>query len=268
MNIALRALASRLRPSARDKREDGRGSVQVIFCKHYRWLVGLRVRGSGVRPVTASRSLVLSMIAGLSPGHAGAPMQELVVQVPVAAPRIDPELDNVCHLWIRRKAALVLRPKFTGSAVLYRGRYLLTAGHNVYQDRSSVRGIEVRCAVADARAAPAQEAVEAWQAMDATGYNGIGFERDFGVIRLRRTIETRSPIVLAEVPPADGQPIRFAGYPGGPHDGWHMFSVAGRITTTVGTVLSYDIETSNRTAAARSGRLLQGVRSSLRSTSP
>lgn len=203
-----------------------------------------RSRTIGPRQIVASRALMLAAILGFGSACASAPlMEDPVVQMPVAAPRDDPELDNVCHLWIRRQAALVFRPKFTGSAVLYRGRYLLTAGHNVYQDRSSIRGMDVRCGVADARAEPASETIEPWQAMDAAGFDGNGFARDFGVIRLRHAIGSRRPITLAGTPAGEGQPVRFAGYPGGPHDGWHMYSAEARITATNGALSSYDVET-------------------------
>ena len=164
-------------------------------------------------------------------------------QQAVSEPFADPIFESVCHLKIRRRVALFFHSTYTGSAVLYRGRYLLTAGHNVYQDRSAIASIEVRCGSANARKAPIDEKVEAWQTIDASGYAGSPFSRDFGVIRLDNEIVVSRPIQLSSSLLEDNIDIQFAGYPGGPHDGWSLFAATGKVTSQAFGVAKYDIET-------------------------
>lgn len=168
--------------------------------------------------------------------------------VPVEQERVteDPAgtiFENLCHLTIERKVLFFTR-RYTGSAVLYQGRYLLTAGHNVYQDNSRVRKIEVRCGVLDARSRPLPDAVVTGDdVLDASGYDGESFARDFGVIRLPRPIATSRPMILADEAATPGEAIRFAGYPGGPHDGRQLFAAPGRITASGDGLAHYDIMT-------------------------
>ncbi|MDG2534729.1 serine protease [Sphingomonas sp. HITSZ_GF] len=169
--------------------------------------------------------------------------QALNEQVRVSPPIADPALQNVCHLWIRRRIALIFARNYTGSAVLYRGRYLITAGHNVYQDRSRIRSVTVRCGAMDARTATIDETIEPWQALDASAYDGRSFSRDFGVIRLSKPIASSAPFELAARPASAGDAIRFAGYPGGKYSGWDLFQAKGQITRIGEDLAYYDIET-------------------------
>ncbi len=198
-------------------------------------------------------------LAGLLPGAAQG-SDPLNQQQPVAEPFNDPVYEGVCHLYIRRRVGLVFTLKFTGSAVLYRGRYLLTAGHNVYQDHSRIRDVAVRCGNADARHAKVDEVIERWQALDASGYDGSPFTRDFGVIRLRNPITTAAPFTLATSPAHPGEAVRFAGFPGEKHDGWHLFAATGRVTTAAPGLIHYDIETYKSNSGGPIWREVNGQR--------
>jgi V8-like Glu-specific endopeptidase len=48
---------------------------------------------------------------------------------------------------------------------------------------------------------------------------------------------------LAGSPVRTGDPIRFAGYPGGKYTGWKLFEARGSITDVVPSLAYYDIET-------------------------
>ena len=185
--------------------------------------------------------LAAAVLVANTPLAAGA--QVLQQQVRATQPFSDPAYDSLCHLYIKRRVALFFTPKYTGSAVLYRGRYLLTAGHNVYQDNSSIRSVEVRCGVGDASTASLTETIEPWQALDASDYTGKSFVRDFGVIRLNHPVTVSQPFMLADSAVRPGAAVRFAGYPGGPHDGWKLFAASGMVTAVADSVATYDIET-------------------------
>lgn len=172
---------------------------------------------------------------------------ELKKQVKVSEPFAEPLFQSLCHLWIERRWGGFYKTTWTGSAVLYRGRYLLTAGHNTYQDNTKIRSVEVRCGNADARKAPIDETIEPWQALDAPGYDGA-YELDFGVIRLNRPIAVAEPFELATEPVRQGETIRFAGYPGGDHhgvrDGWNLNEARdATVITTRPSLAYYNIET-------------------------
>jgi V8-like Glu-specific endopeptidase len=163
-------------------------------------------------------------------------------QISVSEPFADPAFESVCHLFIRRKAFL-FSPKYTGTAVLYRGRYLLTAGHNVYQDHSKIAGVDVRCGSADATAGKIDETIAEWQALDASDFPAGGESRDFGVIRLNRPITVSSPFELSAAPPQSGDRVRFAGYPGGIYTGWKLFQAEGTVRDLSSGIAYYDIQT-------------------------
>lgn len=165
-------------------------------------------------------------------------------QIPVSEPFADAAFESVCHLNIRRREWLVRRTVYSGTAVLYRGRYLLTAGHNVYKDWSGISGVDVRCGAANARGAPVDETIQQWQAIDAAGYFGRGFARDFGVIRLNRPVAVTQAFELASTPARAGEAIRLAGYPAWPlSGGYDLFEAQGAITAVAGGVAYYDVET-------------------------
>ena len=168
---------------------------------------------------------------------------ELKKQVKVTEPFAEPLFQSLCHLRIKRRWGGFYKSEWTGSAVVYRGRYLLTAGHNTYQDNSKIRSVDVRCGSAYAKTAPIDETIEPWQALDAPGYDGA-YELDFGVIRLNRPIAVAEPFDLATEPVREGETIRFAGYPGGDRGGWTLHEARdATVITTKPSLAYYNIET-------------------------
>ena len=196
------------------------------------------------------------------PARAFAAPQGMVPQVPVTDDVPHGMMTNVCHLTIYRAAFLgVWRTAWTGSAVVYRGRYLLTAGHNVLSRHSDVRKIEVRCGVrsAWARAGDTKQTIQPGSMMAASGFNGSGpFERDFAVIRLNQPISTAVPVELAQADsPAPG-PLFLSGYPGGVHDGHSLFNTEGAMNRVEGDMLWYDIETHKSNSGGPVWRMRDG----------
>lgn len=171
-------------------------------------------------------------------------------QVPSATPNASSPLNSVCHLWTKRKVFLgIFTKRYTGSAVLYKGQYLITAGHNVYQDKSKLHSIEVRCGAVNARSIPAQQLIEGAASLDAALYEGSGwrgampYAHDYGVIRLNTPIEVANPFTLAKGVQA-GEKVKFAGFPGGTKsDGWHMFQADAKLTGVANDLADYDLET-------------------------
>ena len=143
-----------------------------------------------------------------------------VEQTAVTGPTQGTILENVCHLTSTRFPW----GGGTSSAVLFEGRYLLTAGHNVFQDRSRLIKVEIRCGVTKAQAQipcnqdPAcHEVARGWQTMDAARYDLLSFpnQHDYGVIRLNTPIVSSTPVTLADAVPAAGAKVLLAGYPRG-----------------------------------------------------
>lgn len=203
-------------------------------------------------------AIAVFVSAMAAPPRFSAAAENLNRQLPVSEPFLDPVFESICHLWIKRRAALFWTPKFTGSAVLYRGRYLLTAGHNVYQDKSRIREVQVRCGNANARSSTIDEAIAPWQAIDASGYDGSRFSSDFGVIRLNSPVEVTKPFVLASAPTRQGEEIRFAGYPGGRYDGWNLYEAKGTVVALASGVAKYDIETFKSNSGGPVWRVVDG----------
>jgi V8-like Glu-specific endopeptidase len=152
-------------------------------------------------------------------------------------------LANICHLQIKRKILGIFPRSYTGSAVLYNERYLLTAGHNGYQSKSKISSIAVRCGVLDARTTAPDFVVNGDDVLAAQGYSGKPFSLDFAVIRLPGKISVTRPMTLSMDGPQTGEAIVFAGYPGGPHNGQEMYQATGKIETIAGGITSYDITT-------------------------
>lgn len=207
-------------------------------------------------------TVAITVLAAAIPAISAAELP-LRQQIRVKLPSLDPAFESICHVLITRRVAFFFTRIYTGSAVLYRERYLLTAGHNVYQDRSHIRQVEVRCGVGDAETVAAGETIAGWQALDADGYRGKPFSRDFGVIRLDRPIAVSRPFALAPVAVDVGAAIRFAGYPGGAEvqcrqseaprargadsgqerNGCRLFAADGVVTRVADGLAYYDIET-------------------------
>lgn len=191
---------------------------------------------------------------------ASVPPQNFNDQVPVAKPFDDAAFESVCHLFSRRRGPLFFISKWNGSAVLYRGRYLLTAGHNVHKGRSSVESIEVVCGTTTATDGQYVEKIESWQAIDATGYDGKDFSRDFAVIRLNTPIAVTKPFELASSPVRIGEEIRFAGYPGGTLSGGKtLYRARGKVTAIADGVAAYDIRTFTANSGGPVWRVIGGT---------
>lgn len=149
-------------------------------------------------------AVALHLVAG-SPLHAKEPQEPVRALKAVHA--------NVCHLEMERSSGGTR----TGSAVLFEGRYLLTAGHNLIQDWTRIRSIKVRCGVTEAEGASVQAEVQSWQTLTSGKFDAWRFypkQHDFGVIRLPEPIRTESPIRLARTVPGEGEQVCLFGYPG------------------------------------------------------
>lgn len=175
-----------------------------------------------------------------------------VGQTPVAGPVAGTLMENVCHLSTARF------PWGGGSStgVLFEGRYILTAGHNIYQDISRLKRVTVRCGVTTARSdlrcdrdPNCQEVAKGWQTMDAQHYDLFNLvnQHDYGVIRLNTPIATTTPVTLADAVPAIGGKLLLAGYPAGKsvYDGRTMTSASAQVTEVndVSGKLEYNINT-------------------------
>jgi V8-like Glu-specific endopeptidase len=154
-------------------------------------------------------------------------------QVKVTEPVLG-ELANVCHLFTYRDKPLV-DSENNGSAVLYRGRYLITAAHNVHSTRlSPLTSLKVACGKSAPTEAEHVE-VDVSQIRVARGYRWFPkrFSRDFAVIRLAQPIATAIPMELFGGSLAEGSvPIELAGFPGTDDksdemDGWTLFKASG-----------------------------------------
>jgi V8-like Glu-specific endopeptidase len=155
----------------------------------------------------------LGLLVG-SPLHGKEPQTRVTTLEPVHA--------NVCHLEMERSRGA---PR-TGSAVLFESRYLLTAGHNLMQDWTKIRSIKVRCGVMDAEGAPVLREVQGWQTLTAGKFDWWRLypkQQDFGVIRLSDTIQTGSPIRLAQAVPGRGEQVCLFGYPGEHLGGYTLY---------------------------------------------
>lgn len=158
---------------------------------------------------------------------------------------------SVCHITVvRRAGGVAALDANTGSALLYRNRYLITAAHNVYSPwYAPVSSIEVRCGVLNARGPQAQRL--RWPKIAvAQGYrwgpfNRDQFQYDFALVRLDQPIETAHPVDLrADVPSGEGTPVEIAGYPGDNFsDGYTLHSGNAALTSRDRKAISYSIPT-------------------------
>ena len=183
-------------------------------------------------------------------------------QVPVSNISDGSPLSWLCHLNIHRRW---WRRKFsaTGSAVAFRDRYLLTAGHNIYQDKSTVREIEVRVGPTNARQQAIHETTRGRQGRDSSRYVGglfgrMPFAHDYGVVRLSEPFAEPSRFVLGE-PPRRDEAVFFAGYPGGRHDGWTLHEATAKLGETRGSLVGYDLKTYKSNSGGPVWRMADGV---------
>jgi V8-like Glu-specific endopeptidase len=170
-------------------------------------------------------------------------------QVPITGDS-NPIYANVCHLRIFRSWLGVIsrRPK-TGSAVLYRGEYLLTAAHNLYNPwYNPVERVEVRCGVTNADGPAPDQVVRGLRGATARGYrwglfNADQFQFDFAVLHLNGPIATSAPISLASATAPVGSPAELVGYPGGDiANGFLLHRARGTVVGRERNVIRYDIE--------------------------
>jgi len=206
--------------------------------------IGITVASPG--PVNAQDIAAAPPASDINAGN-------LAAQCPENAINEGSYLNNICHLTIFRKFIRNLSPKY-GSAVLYRNRYLITAGHNVYQQRSRVRKIEIRCGVsrADVNSEP-DFVVDDDRYFEASpNYHpipvlkGKDFQDDFGVIKLPAAKSDALPLELAQTSTNPGDAVAIAGYPGETlYDARQLYSATGKIMGTANhaALSSYDIKT-------------------------
>jgi hypothetical protein len=168
--------------------------------------------------------------------------------------------ESVCHLKVIRRRGLSRAVK-NSSAALYRGRYLITAAHNVHSNAfSSVRLIRVSCGTA----AFSEDSVDDEVGRDAvwvpSGYSFVrplpGRHRtDYAVVRLNRPIAAARTFGLDELGGAPPFPLSVAGYPGDeddttPQDAEHLYVGRGTATGIEDYLLHYDVDTSKGVSGA------------------
>lgn len=159
----------------------------------------------------------------------------------------------VCHLFVERSKPLARDGQYNGAAFLYRGRYLLTAAHNVYSPwYNKIRSIGISCGVTEANVRAPQQVVGAGNVRWSRRYGWTlrrhtDFPDDFAVIRLDQPLNVAG-FGLAEVESiSDSTDVSIAGFPGLPKDengmtGQRMFSGHGKMRHD-GVFISYDIAT-------------------------
>ncbi|HEU4559320.1 MAG TPA: serine protease [Longimicrobium sp.] len=143
-------------------------------------------------------------------------------------------LQNVCHLTTRRQQWKGLwihawNPKFSGSAALIEGRYLITAAHNVadYPLANRLMRLEVRCnapiaanqkpdVVLHRHQLKAQVAVPRYAYRVRIPPSTRKFQFDYAFVDLGTVLPIPNQFALSpEVHPDSGTVIFLAGYPGG-----------------------------------------------------
>lgn len=186
---------------------------------------------------------------GMTPVAAGA---EPAQQQPVANATQTP-YDAICHLFVVRSKPIDRDRQFNGTAFLYRGRYLLTAAHNVYSPwYNKIRSIGISCGVTNADIRAPQQVVGVGNVRWSRQYSWTlrrhtDFPDDFAVIRLDQPLRVAG-FGLAETENLpDATAVSIAGFPGLSGDengmtGQRMFAGHGRMRHD-GVFVSYDIAT-------------------------
>jgi hypothetical protein len=195
-----------------------------------------------------SSALGLQVIVG--------PVSALTPQRHVANP--SGFFENVCHLRVtRNRAAQFYRESkpFNSSALLYRGRYLVTAAHNVHSNLfSRLNTLVVVCGAADSDAGRPGAELHRDAVKVLPGYSFLArtpgrFARDLAVVRLATPICVSEPARLGLFEFRDGSPMRIAGFPGeegdgGRMDGTRLYSGEGRLRPSDRAyLLRHDVET-------------------------
>lgn len=162
---------------------------------------------------------VVVTVTGCAPSRLPAPdsltaAEPIGQQTPVAAATGPDGYANVCHLKTSRSG--LGGDGGDGSAVLYRGRYLITAAHNVYSPfYNRVTRIEVHCGARNVAGVTANFVLTDNEWASARGYFWKRYTHDLGVIRLPDSVVTAQAVELAGAVPAPGTTVEIAGYPGG-----------------------------------------------------
>ena len=161
-------------------------------------------------------------------------------------------LNNVCHLKIQRKFLWSTSTNY-GSAFVYKGRYLLTAGHNVYQQKSRIQKIEVRCGKSkiDETSEPdflvvGDDWFEASRFYHPVPLLNKDFGDDFGVIKLPTDVSGALSIGFAAAPLAKGGNLAIAGFPSGTlSNSLSLYGARGKVETSADRsgIMTYNIQT-------------------------
>lgn len=180
-----------------------------------------------IKPWAIAVTLVLT--TGCAGPNLVTPDGRAAEQQPVAAAGPNDPYANVCHLKTRRVG--LGKDGGSGSAVLYRDRYLITAAHNVYSTfYNRVTRIEVRCGRRAIGAGEPDFVLTDGEWASADGYMWRPYSRDLGVIRLPRSVSTSVSVELASSVPPAGAMVELAGYPGhGIADSETLFAATGLV---------------------------------------
>jgi V8-like Glu-specific endopeptidase len=182
-------------------------------------------------------------------------------QTPAAA--VTGALESVCHLSTTRKRG-VSSTNYNSSGVLYRGRYIITAAHNLH---STLLSTLTRIAVSCGRVNPSDAehiVVPIAQTRVAKGYRWFPkrYDRDFAIIKLPAAINVAQPFELSTTPIITSEGgVQLAGFPGGSvaagMSGQRMFSGA-TAGTPEGAFLKYDLDTFTGNSGGPVWRMAQG----------
>jgi V8-like Glu-specific endopeptidase len=207
--------------------------------------------------------LSASMLTACAAPRQLTPAASMGEQRPVAADVVG-DYANVCHIQTTRRG--IGKDGGSGSAVLYRGRYLITAAHNVYSTfYNRVTRIEVHCGLRSVVSVPVHFPLTNGQWMTARGYSWRPYARDIGVIRLPDIVPTSHPVELVRDAPADGTIVEIAGYPGdGIDNGDTLYAGSGAtVASSDPGLIQYAINTTTGNSGGpvwvRSGQTLELV---------
>lgn len=181
-----------------------------------------------------------ALLVGCAAFQLAAPPGPIGRQSRITAAVAGTAMENLCQLTVRRGALLgLVGSTYNSSAVLYQGRFLLTAAHNVYG--GSLRSIDVRCGTADASSGPVTAHILPDATAYAASYRGHGdYRHDLGMIRLPAPVTLSAgvpPVVLADTLPVTGTNVRLSGYPGQRINDPERLANAKRLFSGTGVVL-------------------------------
>lgn len=187
------------------------------------------------------RLLLLLISVGFVATTANAQSTQREVISPVTG-----SLESVCHLRATRPRVLWLGGQANSSGVIYQGRFLITAAHNVYSPSyNRLTSLKVSCGVADAAQGQHID-IDLSRIRVAPGYFWRRFGRDFAVVELPQSFTVQRPFSL-DSEATDFSNLNIAGFPGTNDatdrmNGERMFTGTGT-GSAVGRLLSYQILT-------------------------